>query len=212
MPEPVSRRALQARQTRRDILHAARHLFAERGYAGTTVRDIAGAAGVSAQTVYDSVGAKQALVAQLNDLVDEEADIRGIAQAAFGSGDAAEICGAPARITRSILENCGDIARALVTGAASEPEIAVVLAEGRRRHLSGAGRMVGALVEQGALSASIDADAATETMAALSDIGFGMMLRDAYGWSLEQIEEWIAATTRQALLQGPGEVRSRPAG
>ena len=39
--------------------------LAERGYSRTSVRHIAEAAGVSAQTVYDSVGSKQELVARL---------------------------------------------------------------------------------------------------------------------------------------------------
>ena len=81
---PVSRRERQARSTRDEILGAARRLFAERGYGRTTIRDVAEAAGVSAQTVYDSIGSKQALVARLNDLIDVEAGIGPIAMAGFG--------------------------------------------------------------------------------------------------------------------------------
>src|SRR3954454_25195541 len=93
MPEPaaLTRRERQARQTRGEILQAARQLFAQHGYSRTSVRDIARSAGVSAQTVYDSVGSKQALVAALNDLIDEEADIAVIAAGAIGSGDPAVI-------------------------------------------------------------------------------------------------------------------------
>src|SRR3954451_9613741 len=79
--ERSSRREQQAQQTREEILRAARRLFAERGYTRTSVRDVADAAGVSPQTVYDSIGSKPALVARLNDLIDEEAGIAQIAQA-----------------------------------------------------------------------------------------------------------------------------------
>jgi hypothetical protein len=41
-----------------------------------------------------------------------------------------------------MLENCGDIIRAVVTGAAAEPEIQAVLDEGHRRHLEGARTVV----------------------------------------------------------------------
>ena len=79
MPEkPPSLRERQAQLTRDEILKAARRLFAERGYAKTSVRDVAEAAGVSAQTVYDSIGSKQALVARLNDLIDAEAGVGAI--------------------------------------------------------------------------------------------------------------------------------------
>src|SRR3954463_10933112 len=85
--EPSSRRERQAQQTREEILRAARRLFAERGYARTSVRDIARAAGVSAQTVYDSVGSKSALVVRLNDVIATEAGIRELAIAAAQSTD-----------------------------------------------------------------------------------------------------------------------------
>ena len=204
MPEkPLSLRERQAQLTRDEILKAARLLFAERGYSRTSVRDIAEAAGVSAQTVYDSIGSKQALVVRLNDLIDSEASVAGIAAAAFQSGDAASVSTMSARITRSILEHCGDIIHALVTGAAAEPDLAVALAEGHRRHVEGAGRVVGKLRDMNALKPSLDTDAAIETLAAITDIQFATLLRDSYGWSLDRIESWIAETSRALLLQSP---------
>ena len=69
------RRAVQAEQTRLEILGAARRQFALHGYAATSVKDIATEAGVSVQTVYDSVGSKAELVRRLNDLIDAEAGV-----------------------------------------------------------------------------------------------------------------------------------------
>jgi AcrR family transcriptional regulator len=192
-------RERRAQLTRDEILRAARRLFAERGYARTSVRDIAQAAGVSAQTVYDSVGSKQALVARLNDLIDSEAGIAEIARAAAGSDDPAEVAATSARVTRSILEHCEDIIHALVTGAAAEPELASALAEGQRRHAQGARFVVGRLRELGALAA--DADAAADSLAAISDVRFALVLRESYGWSLDRVETWMAATSRTLLLR-----------
>src|SRR5262245_3047037 len=132
--KPSTLRERRAQLTREEILRAARRLFADRGYARTSVRDIAEAAGVSAQTVYDSIGSKQALVARLNDLIDSEAAIGTIARAAAESTDPAEVAATSARITRSILEHCGDIVHALVSGAAAEPDLEAALAGGQRRH------------------------------------------------------------------------------
>lgn len=164
------------------------------------MRDIAQAAGVSAQTVYDSVGSKQALVARLNDLIDAEAGIGPIARAAAESGDPRGLAATPARITRSILEHCGDIVHALVTGAAAEPALAAALAEGHRRHVEGAGRVVAQLGRLDALGPAVEPDDAVETLAAVSDIRFALVLRESYGWSLDRIEAWIAATSRTLLL------------
>jgi AcrR family transcriptional regulator len=194
---PVKLRDRKAHLTRETILGAARRLFAERGYARTSVRDIAKAAGVSAQTVYDSVGSKQQLVASLNDLIDTEAGIGAIVGADLPSEDPATVAGVSARVTRSILEHCGDIIRALVTGAAAEPELAAVLAEGQRRHAAGAATVVQRLRELGATPP----DDAAETLAALSDVRFALVLQESYGWSLDRLEGWIAASSAALLLR-----------
>ncbi len=210
MPEkPPSLRERQAQLTRAEILTAARRLFAERGYARTSVRDIAEAAGVSAQTVYDSIGSKQVLVARLNDLIDAEAGIAAIAVTTAQSGDPMQIAAMPATIARAILEHCSDIIHALVTGAAAEPDLEVVLAEGQRRHVDGARMVVTQLQEMRALDESLDPETAIDTLCAIADVRVALMLRESYGWSLDRIEAWIATTARTLLL-GPGGTSRTP--
>jgi AcrR family transcriptional regulator len=202
MPEkPPSLRERQAQLTQAEILKAARRLFAERGYTRTSVRDIAEAAGVSAQTVYDSIGSKQALVLRLNDLIDAEAGVWEIAGAAAQSDDPATIATTSARVTRSILDHCGDIIHAVITGASAEPELQIVLDEGHSRHVGGARRAVERLRDIDALAATVDLDEAVETLAAITDIRFALLLRDTYGWSLDRIESWIAEASRVLLLR-----------
>src|SRR4051794_40973289 len=198
---PLTRRERQARQTQDEILQAARILFAERGYTRTTVRDIAESAAVSAQTVYDSIGSKQALVARLNDLIDQEAEIPRIVGESMASRDPVVMAGTAARVTRSILEHCADILRAMVSGAAAETELAAAFADGHRRHVAGIRRVVAVLHDAGALGSSVDPEEAAETMAALADPTFALLLRDTYGWSLDRIESWIADTTRALILE-----------
>jgi AcrR family transcriptional regulator len=199
-PTQPTMRQRQAELTRSEILRAARRLFAERGFTRTSVRDIAGAAGVSAQTVYDSIGSKQAIVARLNDLIDAEAGVGAIAGPVMSSGDPVQIAVASARITRSMLEHCGDIIRAVVTGAAAEPEIQSVLDEGHRRHVKGAHSVVGLLESLGALARPGDAAATAETLAAITDFRFALLLRESYGWSLDRIEAWMTDASRTLLL------------
>lgn len=57
-----------ARATRRAVLSAATALFHERGYAATTMADVAAAAGVAVQTVYSTVGGKAALLKEAYDV------------------------------------------------------------------------------------------------------------------------------------------------
>jgi AcrR family transcriptional regulator len=204
--KPVSLRERQAQLTQAEILKAARRLFAERGYTRTSVRDIAEGAGVSAQTVYDSIGSKQALVLRLNDLIDHEAGVLEIARTSSGSDDPAEVASTSAKITRSILEHSGDILHAVVTGASAEPDLQVVLDEGHKRHVGGARIAVERLRAMNALKESAEIDEAVDTLAAITDIQFALLLRDSYGWSLDRIESWLTASSR-ALLLGPGDTK-----
>ncbi len=76
-----------------------------------------------------------------------------------------------------------------------------MLAEGQRRHLDGAARIVGRLRQLDALAPSLDQESAADTLAAVSDVRLALMLRESYGWSLDRIESWIAGTGRALLLR-----------
>ena len=58
-----------ARTTRQRMVGAARELFLTNGYSGTTVRQIAAAAGVSEQTVYARIGNKAAILKAVYDVM-----------------------------------------------------------------------------------------------------------------------------------------------
>ena len=195
------RRAVQAEQTRVEILEAARRQFAINGYAATSMKDIATEAGVSVQTVYDSVGSKAELVRRLNDLIDVEASVSEIAMTIPGTTDALALARVPAMITRRIVERCGDILRACLDGACAEPDLAPVVDEGGRRHRAGARAVTERLASLDALDAELSTDDATVTIATLSDYRVALMLLDDHGYTLDTVEEWIATTTARAVLR-----------
>src|SRR6476661_9188902 len=58
-------RAEQAAATKRAVLSAARELFADQGYAATSVAAIAARAGVAVDTLYAAVGRKPVILRQL---------------------------------------------------------------------------------------------------------------------------------------------------
>lgn len=64
----------QAEATRRSVLRASRALFTSRGYAETSVADIARRAKVSVDTVYTSVGRKPQLLLAVHDMLLGSAD------------------------------------------------------------------------------------------------------------------------------------------
>ncbi len=197
---PPGRRALQAEQTRRDILQAARRRFAAHGYAATSLKDVAADAGVSVQTLYDSIGSKADLVLRLNDLVDSEANVGEIAATVGTEDDPTVVARVPARVTCRLIEKCDDILRAALTGSQAEPGLAVVIEEGGRRHRAGASAVAHRLAGLDALRPGVSVQDAATTIAAIADYRVALILVDDHGFDLDQIEEWIAATTARAVL------------
>ena len=60
-PIKLTRRAMAKQRTRERVLSSARRLFSERGYEGTTIRDIAQVAGMSTGAVFASFADKAEL-------------------------------------------------------------------------------------------------------------------------------------------------------
>ena len=51
-----------------------------------------------------------------------------------------------------------------------------------------------------ALAHPAEADSASETLAAITDFRFAVVLRESYDWSLDRIEEWMTTASRDLLL------------
>ena len=125
-------RVEQAQATRRRVLEAAQRLFVERGYAGTTVAAVAGAADVSAETIYTTFSGKRGL-------------LEGVIHSAIAGVDAtvprddsawwAEVSkleDARQRLRRMVEHTCLTVARtsaihAIIRGAADKEPFAVEL-------------------------------------------------------------------------------------
>ena len=164
------------------------------------MRDIAEAAGVSAQTVYDSIGSKQAVVASLNDLIDAEAGIGAIAVAAAASWIRSRwpACPPKSRGRWSSMRGhrlCACHRSSRRTRARGGPR------EGHRRHVEGAATVVRLLPKMKALGPSVAATTAADQLAAITDFRFALLLRDSYGWALDHIEVWMTTASQDLLLR-----------
>ena len=51
-----------------------------------------------------------------------------------------------------------------------------------------------------ALVSTADLAATSETLAAITDFRFALILRETYGWTLDRIEEWMTTASRNLLL------------
>lgn len=189
-PRPT-RREQQAGETRRLILDAALELFARQGYAATSIADVAEAAGVAVPTVYASVGPKPAIVAMLNDRIDDAAQLAPVIEALLASEDAAEVLRLSVRITRQVSEHAGDLVAALRSASSAGPELAGAYEAGMARHRAGTQATANRLASLGALPPAVS----PQTAAAILDV---LLAPDSWA-SLTQVHQ-LSWTEAEALL------------
>jgi len=197
----LNRREVAAAETRREILRAARRLFAAHGYPGTSLQQIAEEAGVAVQTIYSSIGSKAALILALNDLVDEEAGVAQLAAGVRSETDPPQMIAKVVHLTRQLNERCGDLLQALLSAAPAEPDVAAAFADGMRRHESGIARMTQRLGAQGALRAGTTPEQAASAFAMMTSPPSWQQLTQRAGWTFDQSEAWLTASLTQLLLE-----------
>lgn len=191
---------MAAAATRGEILRTARRLFAEHGYAGTSIQQIATEAGVAIQTIYSSVGSKAALVLALNDLIDEEAGVVELSAEVAQQSNPARLIAKAVQLTRRLNERCGDIVRALMSAAPAEPDVAAAYADGMRRHQAGAAGLGQRLAALGALAADTSAEQAAAAFALMTSPTSWAQLSDEAGWSFDDAEQWLTDSLTKLLL------------
>jgi len=203
-PAPPGVKPLRAQHeavTRRTILQAARHLFAEGGYAATPIRLLAQRAGVAVQTIYGTFGSKAGVLQGMPDLVDEEAGVYELITELDHTQEPAQLLALYARIRRQIRERCGDIIRILRSGAAVDPDIAATLAEGMRRRRFGLMRLMERLAANHALKEGLSADRAADIASGILSDEVCDILVEQGTWSLDDYESWTTSTLVTLLLR-----------
>ena len=197
----LNRREVGAAETRREILRAARRLFAAHGYAGTSLQQIAEESGVAVQTIYSSVGSKAALVLALNDLIDEEAGVAQLGAGVRAETDPPTMIAKTIHLTRQLNERCGDLIQVMLSAEPAEPDIAAAVADGMRRHESGASAMAQRLGALGALRADTTPERAAAAFAMMTSPASWQQLTQRAGWTFDQSEAWLTESLTQLLLK-----------
>jgi AcrR family transcriptional regulator len=185
------RRALQAEQTRAVVLTAARELFAERGWAATSMRDVAKAAGVSVETVYATLGPKPAVFTAALDgaVVGDDEPVPLNQRAAFralGEGPLTERVAKGAALVLDILQRVNGLHRALREGARSEPVLADALRAAEHNRLESLAEALPMVLGRAIEGEELDvfwAQTSPEVYEALTE---------RLGWTGERYAAWIA--------------------
>jgi AcrR family transcriptional regulator len=194
----------QAARTRARILDAAAELFLERGYARTTMRDVAAAAGVARDTVHAVFGGKPRLLTALIDArlvpdgsvgnITERAD----AQAIKDEPDQRKQVEMFAEFIATISTRIRPVFEVLRTASAVEPEMASVFHEMDRFRLKNMHVYAKWIAARGPLQVSTRR--AGEIIWTLASPDIGRMLCDELGWSQSQHARWLADTLVRTLL------------
>ncbi len=189
-----------AAQTRRDIIAAARKLFAEQGYSQTKVNDVARLAQVAPITVYTVVGGKLGLLRILMEIWSaapgNETSLAAIQQMQHPQA----ILESVARVVRSMREEFGDIAYFMHDAAPHDPEVAESLAIATARYRRWLLLVAQHLASLGALRPGLTVrDVVTTLWFYFGYWGF-YTLHNESGLSYKRAEQWLLEAASQALL------------
>ncbi|HSK58803.1 MAG TPA: TetR/AcrR family transcriptional regulator [Actinomycetospora sp.] len=203
-----SRRAEQARATRRRVVDAARTLLVARGYGATTLAQVATAAGVSVETVQKAFGTKAGLAKAVYDetLVGDDEPVplrdRAAMTALFADPDPHRKLVRYAGIGRGLWERLGDLVPVIMAGAAAgDPDLVELVATIRRESRDGARVIVRHLAAEGALRSGLDEEQATDELwLLLQPENLGLLVGER-GWSLDRFQEWFARSAARVLLE-----------
>lgn len=195
------RRREAAAATRLAIASAARFLFSQRGWAATTVRDIARLARVSEPTIYNAFGGKEGLALALLDELEADADVVQARQEILdAAGRPPAQLAALIGFDRRLFERGGDIMIVIREAGRTVPQLDEIYTESRYRG-RGAQHVIFGAWPEGTLRADVDVDTACDIYASVASVDAFRTLSEERDWSGDRIQEWWTATLGLLLLR-----------
>jgi len=199
-------RAEQAAGTRRAVLTAARDLFAERGYAGTSIAAIAARAGVAVDTVYSAAGRKPALLRELVETSISGTDhpvpalqrdyVRRVREAAT----ARDKLGIYAAAVADIGVRMAPVHRALAEAAVTDADCAALRAEISARRAANMRLLAADLRATGELRPDLTDDEVADVVWSMNSAEYRALLVGERGWTAERFGTWLADAWIRLLL------------
>lgn len=193
-------RQRQAAATKETITRSALTLFAEQGYARTTIEAIARHARVSVATVYAVFGSKRQILLEVRRLWFREAELTGFVEQALVEPDAAVRLTLAARWIRHQLEVGATISLIIDEAIRSDPNVARMWCALRLVADDTIGRVIGGVADQ--LTPGLSQPRAVDIVWALSRAAIYRELVGERCWTPAEYEEWLATALRQQLLSG----------
>ncbi|MDK3255293.1 TetR/AcrR family transcriptional regulator [Blastococcus capsensis] len=195
-----------ARRTRRAVTAAAAELFTTRGYAATSLADVARAAGVARPTVFAAFGSKPALLQRVLDEAlagdDEPVPVadRPWFRPVWAAREPAAVLDAYAGVCTLIAERAAAAFEAVRRAADTAPEVAELWQTLQHNRVRGARMVLEHLVTTGALRAGLSFERAVDVLWLLNDPAHHAALVGSRDWSPDDYRGWLADQMQRALL------------
>lgn len=214
-PYDASRRRQRALESKERVLDAGRRLFAERGYAETTLEAIASEAGIALPSLYAAFQSKRGVLAGvLNRLVSGQPggppvlETEG-ARAVLTEPDPRRALSLLASDLSAIQERVGPIYEVMKSAARTEAEVAELFARAQHSRYSNLEAVAARLADLGALRHGLTIERAARTIWAIASPEVRQMLATYGGWSPERYEDWLGDVLAAALLPDARSSRKR---
>jgi AcrR family transcriptional regulator len=196
----------RVRLVRAAITDAARDLFAERGYAATTMQAISEASGVPTATVYRLMASKLSILKALLDMApggDDEPivfadrpDVRAIADMQDPYDQILRF----ADLAADVMSRVAPIHTILTGAAGADPDAAALLKESTAQRQKGQGRLARILIRSGAVRPGVSERTAADIVHTLASPEVYNLLTVDRGWTSRRYASWLAATLTTQLL------------
>lgn len=199
----------RATATRLRIIKAAYALFCERGYEGTTMADIAAAAGVAVQTVYFTFHTKSELLSRTYDVavMGEDDPLPPERQTWYmkmhAEPDLKVALGQVVNGIGEILVRATPLDTIVRASAGSDPDTARVRAFHERWRAEGYRSMLEVLRQKSALRAGVTPERATHLMLFYLGMDVYRVLVYDFGWTHDDWVEWTVATVAAQIFARP---------
>ena len=199
-------RRQQASQTRMKILEAAQQLFAQLGYAASTVEAIASGAGVAVDTVYAIFGSKREVLRSLLDVRvgGDDAPIelldRPGPQAVRAEPNQARQLAAFAHDVSQIIERVRPVDDIIRGAAAVDSDVAALRTRVQESRHESMREFVSWVAANGPLRAGLTQEDAATIVWTLTSPEVHSLLRGVRGWSSERYAVWLDETLTRTLL------------
>ncbi len=196
----------RARATRLRITRAAYARFCERGYAGTTMADVAESAGVAVQTVYFVFHTKTELLSGAYELAvlgeddPQPPELQPWYLAAAAEPDIGAALSSIVRGVGEIIRRAAPLDTVVRAAGSHDPEAAAVWEYHERLRIDGYGRIVAVLAKKAPLRPGVTLDRATDLfLFYLGPLAYVGLVMDR-GWSYDDWLEWTVATLLELVF------------